>query len=123
MKPGPQPKARILIVEDEPMIALDLEDMLADADFEIAGVVSTLEAALRFIENHAFDAAILDANLGGASAAPAAAALAARSLPYVVLSGYSSAQHPVALREAVLLTKPVDPVLVIQALRNFLRVR
>ena len=122
MKLDSQRKPRILIVEDEPMIALDLEDMLADADFEIAGVAATLETALHFIENRSFDAALLDANLNGTSAAPAAAALQARSLPYVVLSGYSTGQQPLALRQAVLLTKPVDPALVVQALRNILPV-
>ena len=122
MKLDSQRKPRILIVEDEPMIALDLEDMLADADFEIAGVAATLETALHFIENRSFDAALLDANLNGTSAAPAAAALQARSLPYVVLSGYSTGQQPPALRQAVVLTKPVDPALVVQALRNILPV-
>ena len=115
-----QPKPRILIVEDEPMIALDLEDLLADADFEIAGVVSTVETALRFVANIAIDAVVLDANLGGTSAAPVALALLARRLPYVVLSGYSAQQHPAALRDAVFLIKPVDPASVIEALRNIL---
>ena len=123
MMGGTQPKPRILIVEDEPIIALDLEDMLADADFDIAGTASTVETALRLIESRSFDAAILDANLCGVSAAPVAAALQARGLPYVVLSGYSTEQHPQALRRAVLLMKPADPTLIIQTLRNLLPVQ
>ena len=123
MKPGPQPKARILIVEDEPMIALDLEDMLADADFEIAGVAASVEKALQFIDSRVFDFAVLDVNLGGFSARPAALALLACGVPYVVMSGYSTGQQPVVLRNAVLLTKPVEPARIIQALRNLLRVR
>ena len=66
----------VLIIEDEPMIALGFEDVLIDAGFQIAGVVGKLEKAMALIESGVCDAAIVDANLGGVSASPAAIALA-----------------------------------------------
>ena len=78
--------ARILIVEDEPLVAEDLRTVLVDAGFEIAGVAARVATALSLIETVACDAAIVDANLAGASASPVAAVLSARGLPFIVLS-------------------------------------
>ena len=87
-----QQPARILIVEDEPIIALTLQDLLVEAGFEVACVTGKLQKALALIEGPGCDAAIVDANLGGVSTSPAALALAARGVPFIVLSGYSSEQ-------------------------------
>ena len=76
---------RILIIEDEPMIALGLEDLLIASGFKVAGVAAKLAKALAMIELGALDAAIVDANLGGVSASPAATALDAKGLPYLLL--------------------------------------
>ena len=111
---------RILIVEDEPMLAFALEDTLIDAGFQIAGVAGELSAALAIIECGVCDAAILDVNLAGVSAGPAAAALAMRGLPFLLLSGYSSDQLPDALSDAPRLQKPCRPDRLIQALRSIL---
>jgi DNA-binding response OmpR family regulator len=107
---------RILIVEDEPMIALSLEDLLVDAGFEIAGVAGRLDRALRLIDSVACDAAIVDTNLGGVSASPVAAALSARGVPFIVLSGYSPEQLPGAFCAATFIRKPCRPAQLIQAL-------
>ena len=114
---------RILIVDDEPMIAFDLQDLIIDAGFASAGVVGRLEAALALIESGACDAAILDANLAGVSASPAAAALVARGLPFIVLSGYSAKQHQNTFPGAVFIQKPCRPAHLIQALRSILTAR
>ena len=55
--------ARVLIIEDEPIIALGIEDLLIDAGFQIAGVAARLEKALSLIESGTCDVAIVDANL------------------------------------------------------------
>ena len=99
-------KPRILIVEDEPMLAFALEETLIEAGFEIAGVAARLETALALIEIGDCDAAIVDANLAGVSAGPAALALKARAIPFVVVSGYSREQHPVAFSGALFVQKP-----------------
>jgi len=111
---------RILIVEDEPMLAFVLEEVLIDAGFEVAGVATKLAAALAVIESGGCDAAILDANLGGVSAGPAASALAARGLPCLIVSGYSPDQLPGAFSGVLCLQKPCQPDRLIQALRSIL---
>jgi len=114
------PHQRILIVEDEPMLAFALEDTLIDAGFAIAGVAGDLETALAIIESGACDAAILDVNLSGISAGPAATALTARGLPFLTLSGYSPDQQPGPFSAATRLQKPCRPDRLIQALHDML---
>src|SRR4249920_359208 len=79
------------------MIALGLQDLLIASGFKVAGVAAKLAKALAMIELGALDAAIVDANLGGVSASPAGAALDAKELPYLLLSGYSAKHHAEAL--------------------------
>ncbi|HEX5600756.1 MAG TPA: response regulator, partial [Hyphomicrobiaceae bacterium] len=83
-----QQPARILIAEDEPIIALSLQDLLVEAGFGVACVTGRLHKALALIEGPGCDAAIVDANLRGVSTGPAALALAVRGVPFIVLSGY-----------------------------------
>jgi len=111
---------RILIVEDEPMLAFALEDTLIESGFEIAGVTGELSTALTLIESGVCDAAILDVNLSGVSAGPAASALASRGIPFLILSGYTSAQQPSAFAGAPRLQKPCRPDRLIQVLRSIL---
>lgn len=114
-KPHP---LRILIIEDEPMIALDLQNLLVDAGFEIAGVAGKLDKALALIASAIFDAAIVDANLAGVSASPAAAALVARGVPFVVLSGYSLTQQKAEFHGGTFIQKPARPAQLIAALKS-----
>jgi DNA-binding response OmpR family regulator len=109
-------RARVLIIEDEPLIAENLRAILVDAGFEIAGVAGKVEKALRLIEKTGCDAAIVDANLGGVSAGPAAAALSAGKLPFIVLSGYTREQLPSEFSEAQFIQKPYRPSQLIDGL-------
>ena len=103
------------------MIAYTLEELLILAGFESAGVAGRLEAALEIIEKGNCDAAILDANLAGTSSGPAASALTARGIPFIVVSGYSTAQqHDVAFGAAPRLQKPCNVDHLISALREML---
>ncbi len=108
-------RTRILIVDDEPIIALSLEESLVDAGFTIAAVVYKIDKAVALIESGSCDAAIFDANLAGVSASPAASALAARGLPFIVLSGYSCEQLEGDFPGAHFMQKPCRPVHLIQA--------
>jgi CheY-like chemotaxis protein len=83
-------KLKLIVIEDEALIAMELECMLEDLGHEVLGVGGTLDQALLLVDNHAqeADAAVLDANLGGTSAVPVAEAMDARDLPYIVASGY-----------------------------------
>jgi DNA-binding response OmpR family regulator len=111
-------QARILIVEDEPMIAFTLQDLLVEAGFKVTCVAAKLEKALALIEGAGCDAAIVDANLAGVSASPAALALAARGLPFIVLSGYSPEQLQGQFPAVVFMKKPFRPAKIIQALKS-----
>ncbi len=108
---------RILIIEDEPMIALGLEEFLIASGFKIAGVAAKLAKALAMIELGALDAAIVDANLGGVSASSAAAALDAKGLPYVLVSRYSAKQQAEAFPGAAMfLLNPFVPERLVKVL-------
>ncbi|HVC57692.1 MAG TPA: response regulator [Stellaceae bacterium] len=119
-RPDNRQKASILIVEDEPMLAFALEEFLIDAGFAIAGVAGRLATALTMIESVVFDVAILDANLAGVDASPAASALRARGLPFIVVSGYLPSQQGSAFSGALCLQKPYPPDRLIQALHTIL---
>jgi DNA-binding response OmpR family regulator len=108
---------RILIIEDEPVIALDLQDLLEDAGFDVVGVAGRIEQALHVIDTTSIDAAVVDANLGGVSSSPAAAALAAKQVPFIVLSGYSLKQQEAAFPKALFIQKPCRPAQLINALK------
>ena len=112
-------KLRVLIVEDEPIIALGLSEMLMAAGFSIAGVTGKLIKALALIELDAIDVALIDANLGGVSARPVGAALASRQIPYLVLSGYSEQQQAGKFPDAAaFLQKPCVPAQLVATLKR-----
>ena len=106
---------RVLIVEDEPLIAFALEDLLIDAGFKVIGIAGKLDKALALIGSAVVDVAIVDANLADVSAA---SALTARGIPFIVLSGYSIEQLPDEFLGAHFMNKPCRPAQLIQALRD-----
>jgi DNA-binding response OmpR family regulator len=82
---------RILIVEDEPLIAMMLEDFLDALDKQVAGTADCVANALPIIEGGGVDAAILDVNLrNGETSWPIADALAARGVPFLIATGGSN---------------------------------
>lgn len=102
--------ARVLLVEDEPLIALELEQFLAACGAEIVGPAPTVRAALAALQAGRPDVAVLDLNLRGEKSTPVARALKATGVPLVLATGYSRHQldDPVLL-EAPLIPKPVNP--------------
>jgi DNA-binding response OmpR family regulator len=119
--PANPPRMRILIIEDEPMMALDLSELLEDAGFEVVGIAGRLDKALEIIKTANIDAAIVDSNLAGVSSGPAAEALVERNTPFIMLSGYSMIQQlGLFPPPALYLQKPCRPEQLITAL-NALR--
>jgi CheY-like chemotaxis protein len=100
---------RLLVVEDEPLIALDLADMLEKAGAEVVGPVGTVSGALESIDSGGLDAVLLDANLHGASVDAVASALTRRQIPFVFVTGYGRSGLETAFKHAPVLTKPVSP--------------
>ncbi|HET9161143.1 MAG TPA: response regulator [Caulobacteraceae bacterium] len=104
-----QSKPRILIVEDEAMIAMMLEDMLQDMGCEIAGSFGDLGTALRWVAGHEgdFDAALLDVNLGGETVFPVADVLYKKGKPFGFVTSYASIPQARGY-DAQVLNKPVS---------------
>jgi signal transduction histidine kinase/DNA-binding response OmpR family regulator len=99
---------RLLVVEDESLIALDLMDRLEMAGGDVAPAVSTEKDALAAVEQGGFDCALLDANLHGRSVQNIAAALTRRGIPFVFITGYGRAGLPPSFQHAPTLSKPVS---------------
>jgi two-component SAPR family response regulator len=113
-------EAKVLIVEDEPIVALEIEDILREAGFEIVGCVGSLSKALMTLKNTDCDIAVLDANLRGESVAPVATALRQLGRPFVFVSGYERIYVPEAFLDAPSLPKPVEPSKLISVVRQLL---
>jgi len=108
-KPDTVERPRILLVEDEVLIAMHIADALESRGFEVIGPHPTVAQALGALRQpQCCDAAIVDAHLRDESAAPVAAALAAKGTPYVVATGYNRSQLPEILASVPILAKPVD---------------
>ncbi|NML05334.1 response regulator [Sphingomonas sp. G-3-2-10] len=98
---------RILIVEDEPLIAMMLEDFLEMLDRELAGSADTVAAALDLIAAGGIDAAILDVNLrAGEQSWPIADKLAELGIPFVLATGGSGDSVAEQHRDRPVLGKP-----------------
>ena len=109
---------RILIVEDEPLIAMDLAASLAEAGFEVVGPAGRIDEALRLIGRARFDGALMDANLGGQAVDELAAALTRRNIPFAFVTGYGRESLPTAFAAAPMLTKPVDTAALVKLARR-----
>lgn len=104
-----EPRLRVLLVEDEAMVVMMLEDLLAEAGFDVAAAASTVDKALALARNEAIDLAILDVNVRGALTFPVADLLEARGVPYIISSGYGAEALPERFQGVPFLGKPVDP--------------
>lgn len=99
-------KPRILLVEDELLIALSVGDMLSELGYAVAGPVARLDEALAHARNEPLDGALLDVSLGRDEVFPVAEVLAARGVPFVFASGYNGAALPDRFRGRPHLQKP-----------------
>jgi DNA-binding response OmpR family regulator len=113
---GGAARPRVLVVEDEAIVAMHLERVLERAGWEVVGPAAHQLAALRLAWREPLDAALLDLDLRGESGAPVAEALLARGVPVVVLSGSRRGSPDGALSGVTRLQKPYRPEVVLRAL-------
>lgn len=99
---------RILIVEDEFIVAIMVEDMLSEFGAVIAASVRTIEQATDFAREGEFDIAVLDVNVRGSRINPVAAIIASRGIPFVLATGYSSVELG-NIRAGGMIEKPYTP--------------
>jgi DNA-binding response OmpR family regulator len=97
---------RVLIVEDEVLIAALLEDMLAELGHESIGPAGTVETALAMIAGFELGAAVVDLNLKGVRAYPVANVLRQRGIPFIFTTGYASEELPKEWQDIRALQKP-----------------
>ncbi len=104
--PDPAPGRRFFLVEDEIMIRLLLEDMLADLGHEVKAVAGGLEDALRLARDTDCDGAILDVNINGAEVYAVADVLIERGIPFAFATGYGQRGIPQKYHGRPTLQKP-----------------
>ena len=97
---------RILIVEDESMIAMMVEDFLHESGWEVAGWAGATERALAMAQDLEIDAALLDVNLSGQDTFAVADILSDRHIPFVFATGYGADGVAERFRGVPTLTKP-----------------
>lgn len=97
---------RVLVVEDEMLVAMMIEDMLIELGFEIVGPATRLQRALHLAHEESFDFAVLDVNLANERSFPVAMVLRERGIPFVFATGYGSPGLTDGFRDTVTLQKP-----------------
>jgi CheY-like chemotaxis protein len=98
---------RLLVVEDEILVAMIIEEMCADLGCEVVASATTVTEALECARGQQFDVALVDMNLGGVKADPVIAELHGRSIPFAIASGGALDLND-DTRAAVILNKPFD---------------
>ena len=111
---------RILVVEDEPIVALSLQDMLEELGYEVVGPAFRLAPALELAGAAAIDAAILDVNMGDGESYGVADRLAERSIPYFFATGYGREGVAPGYERSPVLQKPYREAQIAAALRALL---
>ncbi|MDH2327808.1 response regulator [Cereibacter sp. SYSU M97828] len=113
---------RLLLVEDEALIAMDLEAMIEDMGYCVIGPAASVDQALTILGDLPIppDAAIVDANLGGSSARPVVEALQTANVPTVIASGYEASELEGMGLKSLFLRKPYNAETVETALHHAL---
>lgn len=111
---------RILVVEDEHVVAMMLEDLLRGLGCEVVGPAGRLMPALELAETAELDAAVLDVNIHAGRSYVVAEALVARGVPFVYATAYAAGGLEARAPKAPVLAKPYEPEALERALRKVL---
>ena len=101
-------RGRILVAEDESLIAMQLEDVLRDLGYDVVGPVSTVQDVISCVEDGDIAGALLDVNLRGEAVLGVLPRLKDRDLPFIITSGYAEGLFPPELRDVPRVGKPFD---------------
>ena len=108
--PAPAPASgqrRVLVVEDEAIIAIDMAAALEDAGFSVIGPVGSVYEAMQLLDEKPCDCAVLDINLAGETSAPVASRLLADGIPFVTVSGNTPESTGDEFSQSPFLSKPI----------------
>jgi DNA-binding response OmpR family regulator len=115
---------RILVVEDDFVIARLLADMLGDHGASVIGPVGRLSRALALLDHEPIDGAVLDINLAGTMVFPLASELNHRNVPFLFATGYADrVTYPPDLQDTTEVRKPYSETQILDALEHVLRQR
>ncbi|KMO29780.1 hypothetical protein VQ02_29160 [Methylobacterium variabile] len=109
---------RILVAEDEYLVARDIVDIIAGAGGEVVGPVPTVPEALALARSEVIGAALLDVNLRGEMVFPVIERLRGRGVPVVLVTGFRAEILPVSFRDLPHLEKPYDPDALLRIVRR-----
>lgn len=99
---------RILVVDDEPLVAMLVEDLLCEAGAQVVGPAATLDVGFDLLRAGGLDGAVLDVNLDGVLVYPLAEALERAGVPFVFVTGYGRLGVDAAFADATVLHKPLN---------------
>jgi len=99
---------RVIIIEDEPLVAMDLESCLTAAGCDVVGSAGTVRDAKNLCAEAVCDAALIDVNLAGQPVDELAATLTKRNIPFAFVTGYGREALPQGFRDTLVVGKPFD---------------
>lgn len=106
MPTGPSASLRVMIVEDEAIIAIDLADMIAELGHVVVKMANRIDVGIEYAASGLLDLAILDMNVRGELSFPIAVILRKRNIPFIFASGYGKRGLIDGFRNAHVLSKP-----------------
>jgi chemotaxis family two-component system sensor kinase Cph1 len=96
----------VFVLEDEALIAMEIETMLRSAGYRVIGPASSVAEAMEICVSLPQCCALLDVNLDGAAVTPVARLLAERGIPFALVTGYDIASVPEQFRDRIIIRKP-----------------
>jgi DNA-binding response OmpR family regulator len=112
---------KILILEDELLLAMALKATLGHAGYDIVGPMPDIPGGCEAARTAPLDIALLDVNLNGDKVFPVADILAARGVPFVFLTGYNTETLPARHRHRPMIVKPCRPEVMVRMLADAMR--
>jgi CRP-like cAMP-binding protein/CheY-like chemotaxis protein len=114
---------RILVVEDNHLIADELSDFMRGCGYAVVGATPSIEGGLRLVEDGGLDGAVLDVDLAGRPSFPLCSALQAKGVPFLFLTGYGRDTVPPEFRAAPYVATPFDRSVLRAALDTLVALR
>lgn len=103
------PTARVLIIEDEPLIGMEIEQIVERAGYQPVGPTMSVDQALAAIDEGGFELALVDGSLHGAPVDAIVTALAEKSIPFAFVTGFTKHALPTTAVDVPIVSKPIDP--------------